>query len=249
MFHCPPMTTENNGSPVAEPEIPATEATAQETPEVAEPESNEAAERDEPAKVLKRMERRIDRLTAARYQAEARAERAAEEAAQLRARYSEQPQQAEQQDPVVLAREIAQVERVTEKANNIAADGKGRFGDSFGKSVQTVAAEVGQLFERTGKPTPLGEAILSSDDPAALIHHLGSNPDIAADLADLTLIQQARKLARIEIDMAKPRETKQSQAPKPISPARAVTRDTGVLSNDLPIDEWQKRFYQQMAKR
>ena len=245
------MTTENNGSPVAEPEIPATEVTAQEvTPEVAEPESNEAAERDEPGKVLKRMERRIDRLTAARYQAEARAEQAAAEAAQLRARFQqEQPQQAEQQDPVTLAREIAHVERVTEKANNIAADGKGRFGDSFGKAVQTVAAEVGQLFERTGKPTPLGEAILSSDDPAALIHHLGSNPDIAADLADLTPIQQARKLARIEIDMSKPRETKQSQAPKPITPARAVTRDTGALTNDLPIDEWAKRFYQQMAKR
>lgn len=237
------MTTENNGSSVAEPEITATEVTAQETPEVAEPESNEAAERDEPAKVLKRMERRIDRLTAARYQAEARAEQAAAEAAQLRARFQqEQPQQAEQQDPVVLAREIAHVERVTEKANNIAADGKGRFGDSFGKAVQTVAAEVGQLFERTGKPTPLGEAILSSDDPAALIHHLGSNPDIAADLADLTPIQQARKLARIEINMSKPRETKQSQAPKPITPARAVTRDAGNLSNDLPIDEWAKRF-------
>lgn len=245
------MTTENNGSPVAEPEIPATEAPAQEvTPEVAEPESNEAAERDEPGKVLKRMERRIDRLTAARYQAEARAEQAAAEAAQLRARFQqEQPQQAEQQDPVVLAREIAHVERVTEKANNIAADGKGRFGDSFGKAVQTVAAEVGQLFERTGKPTPLGEAILSSDDPAALIHHLGSNPDIAADLADLTPIQQARKLARIEIDMSKPRETKQSQAPKPITPARAVTRDTGALSNDLPMDEWAKRFLSKRAGR
>ena len=244
------MTEENNGSPVAEPELPATEVPAQETPEVAAPENDEAAERDDPTKVVKRMERRIDRLTAARYQAEARAEQAAAEAAQLRARFQqEQPQQAEQQDPVVLAREIAHVERVTEKANNIAADGKGRFGDSFGKAVQTVAAEVGQLFERTGKPTPLGEAILSSDDPAALIHHLGSNPDIAADLADLTPIQQARKLARIEIDMSKPRETKQSQAPKPITPARAVTRDTGALTNDLPIDEWAKRFYQQMAKR
>ena len=149
----------------------------------------------------------------------------------------------------MLAREIAQVERVTEKANTVAADGAKRFGDSFGKAVQTVAAEVGQMFERSGKPTPLGEAILSSDDPAALINHLGSNPEIAADLADLTPIQQARKLARIEIDMSKPRETKQSLAPKPITPARAVTRDTGGLSNDLPMDEWAKRFLQSRAKR
>lgn len=246
------MTTETNGSPVAEPEIPATEATAQEvTPEVAAPETSDAAEREEPNKALQRMEQRISRLTAARYKAEARAEQAAAEAAQLRARFQqEQPQQQEQQqDPVALAREIAQVERVTEKANGIAKDGSTRFGDAFGKAVQTVAAEVGQMFEKSGKPTPLGEAILSSDDPAALIHHLGSNPDIAADLADLTPIQQARKLARIELDMSKPRETKQSQAPKPITPARAVTRDTGGLSNDLPIDEWRVRFLKQMQGR
>lgn len=243
------MTTENTVSPGEETQNPAPEVTATETPEVAAPENDEAAERDEPAKVLKRMERRIDRLTAARYQAEARAEQAASEAAQLRARFTQEQPQQEHADPVAIAREIAQVERVTEKANGIAADGKDRFGDSFGKSVQAVAAEVGALFEKNGKPTSIGEAILSADDPAALIHHIGSNPDIAADLADLTPIQQARKLARIEIEMGKPREVKQTTAPKPITPARAVARDTGALSNDLPIDEWAKRFYQHMGKR
>jgi hypothetical protein len=49
--------------------------------------------------------------------------------------------------------------------------------------------------------------------------------------------------------MSKPRETKQSMAPKPISPARAIARDTGALSNDLPMDEWARRFLQQRAKR
>ena len=239
------MTEENNGSPVAEPEIPATEVPAQETPEVATPENDEAAERDDPTKVVKRMERRIDRLTAARYQAEARADQAAAQFEQLRAQFAqENPQQVGQQDPVTLAREIAQVERITEKANGIAADGNKRF-EGFGKAVQTVSAEVGALFDKRGKATPIGEAILAADDPAALIHHIGSNPDLAADLADLTPIQQARKLARIEIDMAKPRETKQSTAPKPITPARAVMRDSGGLSDDLPIEEWNKRFLKQ----
>ena len=244
------MTTEIVGSPVAELEIPATDVPAQEVnPEVAAPENDEVAERDDPARVVKRMERRIDRVTEKRYQAEARAAQLEQELQALRSQASqENPQQGERQDPVALAREIAQVERVTEKANGIAADGGKRFGDAFGKAVQTVAAEVGAMFERSGKPTPLGEVILSSDDPAALIHHLGSNPDIAADLADLTPIQQARKLARIEIDMSKPRETKQSQAPKPITPARAVTRDTGALSNDLPIEDWRVRFLKSMGK-
>jgi hypothetical protein len=239
------MTEETNGSPVAEPEIPATEATAQETPEVAAPENDEAAERDDPNKVVKRMERRIDRLTAARYQAEARAEQVAAQYEQLLSQLSQEaPQQGGQQDPVALAREMSQVERITEKANGIAADGNKRF-DGFGKSVQTISAEVGSLFDKRGKATPIGEAILAADDPAALIHHIGTNPDLAADLADMTPIQQARKLARIEIEMSKPRETKQSTAPKPISPARAAVRDSGGLSDDLPIEEWAKRFQKQ----
>lgn len=235
------MTEENNGSPVAEPEIQATEATAQETPEVAAPENDEAAERDDPTKVVKRMERRIDRLTAARYQAEARAEQAATQYEQLRAQFAqENPQQVGQQDPVVLAREIAHVERITEKANGIAADGNKRF-DGFGKAVQTVSAEVGALFDKRGKATPIGEAILAADDPAALIHHIGSNPDLAADLADMTPIQQARKLARIEIEMSKPKEAPRSNAPKPLTPVKGASRDDGGVSDNLSIDEWIKR--------
>lgn len=239
------MTIEETVSPGEETQNPAPEVTANEEPVVAEPENDEQAERDEPEKRVKRMERRIDRLTAAKYQAEARAEQALAEIEQWRAKFSqqEQPQHEQQQvDPVALAREIAQIDRVAEKATGIAKDGEKRFGETFKSAVQAVNTEVGALFDRRGKATPIGEAILSADDPAALLHHIGSNPDLAADLADLTPIQQARRLARIEIDMAKPRETKQSTAPKPLTPVRAATRDTGELADDLPIEEWNKRF-------
>lgn len=241
------MPEVENVSPGEETQNPAPEQTANETPEVAEPENDEQTTPDDaedPAKVVKRMNRRIDRLTAARYQAEARAEQAAAEVEQWRARFSqEQPQEREpQQDPVALAKEIAHVDRVTEKANGIAKDGEKRFGAEFKASVAAVNAEVGALFDRRGKATPVGEAILSADDPAALLHHIGTNPDLAADLAEMSPIQQARNLARIEFEMAKPREVKQTQAPKPITPGRAVTRDTGNLSDDLPIEEWAKRF-------
>lgn len=234
------MTEETLVAPVAATEIPATEVTAQETQEVAAPENDEAAERDDPTKVVKRMERRIDRLTAARYQAEARAEQVAAQYEQLRSQLSQETPQQGQQDPVALAREIAHVERITEKANGIAADGNKRF-ESFGKSVQTIASEVGSLFDKRGKATPIGEAILAADDPAALIHHIGTNPDLAADLADMTPIQQARKLARIEIDMAKPKEAPRSNAPKPLTPVKGAARDDGGVSDNLSIDEWIRR--------
>jgi hypothetical protein len=247
------MNTETNGSPVAEPEIQATDVPAQEvTPEVAAPESDEAAGRDDPDRAFKRMERRIGRVTEKRYQAEARAAQLEQELQSLRSQVGQtQPQEAEQRpDPRVLARELLEVEKATEKANSIASDGQKRYGKTFGLAVQTVAAEVGELFETsTGKPTPLGKAILRSPDPAALIHHLGVNPDVAADLADLDPIEQTWRLASIASDMSKPQATKQTQAPKPITPARAVTRDTGNLSNDLPMSEWAKRFYQQRQQR
>ena len=242
------MTIDSEVAPVAATEIPATEAPAQETPEVAAPETDEVAERDDPAKLVKRMERRIDRLTAARYQAEARAEQAAAEAAQLRAHFQQETPQRDERDPVALAREIAHVERITEKANGIAKDGEKRFSAAFGKAVQTVAGEVGSLFDKSGKPTSIGEAFLSADDPAALIHYIGTNPDLAADLADLTPIQQARKLARIEIEMSKPRELKQSSAPKAITPVSAHGRGekSPAQMTDAEFAEWRRA---QIAKR
>lgn len=242
------MPEVENVSPGEETLNLAPEQTANEQPEVAEPETDEQQKRDDdadPAKIVKRMERRIDRLTAARYQAEARANQALEEVAQWRGRQQQETQPQEQHaDPVALAREIAQVERITEKANAIAEQGKKQFGQAFQSSIAAVNAEVGQLFDRRGLPTAIGEAILSADDPAALLHHIGSNPDIAADLADLTQAQQIRRLVRIEIEMAKPKEVKQSTAPKPITPGRAVARDAGGLSDDLPVDEWARRFQQ-----
>ena len=244
------MTLENTVSPEAETQIPA--SATDENTEVVTPETDPQTEQpetpeDPTAKSLKRLERRIDRVTAARYQAEAEREQARQETAQLRAQLQQFQQPDEQQpqqrqiDPIALATEIATIREVTSKSNAIAKDGASRFTD-FSAALRTVNEEAGQLFTPHGRPTAIGEAVLSADDPAALLHHLGTNPDVAAELADLTPIQAARRIARIEIEMSKKPEPKQSLAPKPITPSRGISRDTGALSDDLPLDEWTKRF-------
>lgn len=242
-------------SPGEETQNPAPELTA-EQPEVAEPETNEAESQDEKpaedplAKTVKRMERRIDRATAARYQAEARAQALEAQLQALQQREQQyEPQEQPQADPVAMARLLRDLDKVTEKSNQVAAEGNKRFGADFQNAVAQVIEEAGPLVlpvapgAKVGKPTPLGEAILEADDPAAVLHYLGTNPDAAAELHGLSAIQVARKIAKIEAELSKPAAPKVSNAPKPISPTKPVARDGGKLSDDLPIDEWARRFY------
>lgn len=129
------------------------------------------------------------------------------------------------------------MERVTEKANSIAQDGEKRFKDGFRSALETVAEEAGPLFNQRGLPTALGEAILESDDAAALLHHLGTNPDLAAELNGLSPAQLGRRIERFEAQMkAKPQPKPVSKAPEPARPISA-SRSSGNLA-DLPMDEY-----------
>jgi hypothetical protein len=89
----------------------------------------------------------------------------------------------------------------------------------------------------------VAEAILDSDDPAALLHHLGTNADLAADLVGLTPTQVARRIAKLEIELKQPKEPKQSTAPKPITPVRSAADTGSGLSDSLSPEEWRRRFY------
>lgn len=219
------MTLEANVSPAEETQIPSADLT-QETPEVVAPETVENAEQqsepekveeDDREKALKRMQRRIDRRTAELYRERAEREALATRLAQFEQRPNEEAEP-QKQDPYKLAQEIAQAERFTEKCNAIAAEGDKKFPD-FSQALQTVAAEAGPLFDRAGRPSTLMSVVMEADAPAALLHHLGKNPDVAAELADLSPTQLARRLDRIEREMAA--KPKVSAAPKPLSPVRA----------------------------
>jgi hypothetical protein len=242
------MDQETNVAPVEATQIPSTEPseTTEVAPQEAEQTETTEAPKDDADKTVKRLERRINQKHAQAAAAEERArmiEAQLNEARQKLSQY-EAPQETQQQpDPFKLAEAIATVREVNAKANKVAAEGKTRFPD-FSQALQEVAQEVGPLFGQGGLPTPVGEAILDSDDPAALLHHLGTNPDVAADLRGLSPVQVARRIARIEADMSKPREPKVSNAPKPIAPVKSGKTDTTGLSDDLPLDEWHRRFTQ-----
>lgn len=220
------VAPESQNPEVASPDNSATEA-GQQTD--ATPDSGDDAD-----KSLKRLQRRVDRVTAARYQAEARAQQLEAELQRYR-----QPAREEQTESVTpddidrlateRAREMRQAETIAEQSGSIrnaavkAAGGEAKFAQVF----TVVVEEAGPLADaRTGQWTPLGEAISRKGPEAAaeMLVYLGKNPDVAASLHGLDRYDLAERVAEIRADMRSAKaEPKRSNAPTPLQPVRAVS--------------------------
>lgn len=229
------MTIETNAAPGAAAEI---DAPALANPEgVANPAAEETTEQKdvpEHERTIKKLERRIGNVTRSRYEAEARAQQAEERARALEERMArleaaaqpregQQPKQQPNPDPRAdddrvnqRAEEIATVRETTARSNKVFESGIKDFGDEFKSSVAAVLEEAGPLIDRKGMPTPLGEAVLDSDNPAALLHYLGQNPEDAGELRGLTPARLGRALVRIEAQIA-------AEKTKPAKPLQPVT--------------------------
>lgn len=220
------MTTEETVVPEQTQNAPEPTQTAPEvvTPEVeaqAEPEAEESPKEDDAEKARRAMQRRIDKRTADLYRERAEKEQLARRLSALESRASGEPEQ-QSIDPVALAREISAIERITEKSNSVAKDGEKRFAAEFRDALLAVQEEAGPLFHPNGRPTALGEAALDAEDPAGLLHHLGKNPDLAAELQGLSPAALGRRIGRIEAQMAnKPQPKPVSKAPEPTRPISA----------------------------
>lgn len=232
------VAPESQNPEVASPETSTTEA-GQQTD--ATPENGDHAD-----KSLQRLQRRVDRVTAARYQAEARAQ-------QLEAELQRYRQPARTEEPAEVTRdEIEQIateraqqmrreETIARQSGDIrsaaikAAGGEDKFAQAFA----TVVEEAGPLADaRTGQWTPLGEAIADSDKPGELLVYLGRNPDMAETLQGLTGGRLHRAVAKIEAQM----QTKAAPPPKPLKPVTP----SGVTAGRSAAQMTDEEFY---AKR
>jgi hypothetical protein len=78
------------------------------------------------------------------------------------------------------------------------------------------------------------QVVMEAEAPAAVLHYLGTNPDLAADLADLSPTQLARRLDRIEREMADAGKASVSSAPRPLTPVKAsgsATKDPSQMTD------------------
>ena len=81
-----------------------------------------------------------------------------------------------------------------------------------------------------------------ADKPTELLYYLGKNPDIAADLTELSPTRLAKKLDRIERDLVESSKPVTSKAPKPLetvkSQASSGPRPDGSYDDFL---KWRKQ--------
>jgi hypothetical protein len=215
--------------PVAETQNPAAEPTQPEVvaPETDTPEQAPDEHADESVRAIKRMERRIQKLTADKYQTRAEANQAKAEAEELRqklAQYEQQPdpQQITPEKVLPLAQQIAaqmrEREKVVDSVRSVMSEG--RKIEGFDAACNAVNEEV-PFYDERGQPTPFLRVIMERDAPAKVLHYLGTNLDVAAELADMTPTRQAVRLDKIEAELSRPVEQRQSNAPKPVTPVKA----------------------------
>lgn len=242
-----PTEPETQNQPASEaqtPEVAQQDSTAPEGQEAeqAEAEGEEKPEKTPEQKELERLRRQLTKAQRINGKLSYEAQQLQEQIRQY-APPQEYQEQRPQVDPVRLAEEIADIKEVTRRSNAVHKDGVTRFGAEFDTAIRTVIQEAGPLVQPVapnapvGKPTPLGEAILESDDPPALIKFLADNPDVAAELEGLSPAQLGRKIGRIEAQMAaKPAPKPVSKAPQPVKPISASRGQPNLES--MSMDEY-----------
>lgn len=233
-------------------------APGQEVAEVARPQDDVTADGDQSQgeeagekltdeqKTIRKMQRRIDRLTAGRGAAAREAELLREQLQQ----FTQRQQQVQEDEPKAVsaqdieriaadrARQLHQQQAIASRAQEVLKSGRSLQG--FDEAVNTVAEEV-PFTDRRGMPTPFIEAVLDTDKPAELLHWLGNNPDEAAALAALTPAQLGRRLAKLEDRIEREAKANTSSAPAPLKPVQSRAAPGNEPSDGDSIEDWMKK--------
>lgn len=245
------MTEETQAATTPEAQNNALDTTQ---PEVVEPGSTDAegqkADASEEAKPEKSAEQKeLERLRRQLTKSHRTQGRMHQELESLRERQPvQEAESTDKPDPYKIAEEIAEIKEVNKRANAVAKDGHARFPD-FDAAVQAVVTEGGALFDKKGRPTPLGEAILDAEDAAGLIQYLSTNTDVLDDLEGLRPAAIGRKIARIEAQMNEaPKPKPLSKASDPINPIRGTANATVKTLENMSQAEYEATRKKQGAR-
>jgi hypothetical protein len=193
-------------------------------------------------RTIKKLQRRIERLSGKVGAAARERDMLREQLASTQQATGTQ-QDAADGDIEARARAKAQELVTQDRLNARAADTlkAGKKIDGFTEALETLRDEIPFMDEKK-RITPFFEAILDVDNPAKVIHYLGSNPEEAAEFEGLTPAQIGRRLARLEIKLTEGTKEKPSSAPVPLKPVRGSAPDTGGLDEPNISDaEWIRR--------
>lgn len=268
------MDTQETLAPTGE-EIEQVE-TAEEIEESA-PSEPDAGEDTEEPKQPKGVQKRINELTRARYEAEQarnEAERRAYEMAMMIANGAVKPaahpsapqSQAEPSlgdfesfDAYAAALVDHRVKAALQQQQQAVrqsqeAETAKQAKDAFVLRMQTFAAQEAPDFERVAFSNPhmtdaMAQAIMASEDGPRIAYMLGKNPAESARLAALPPILQAREIGKIEANLNRTATQKTSGAPPPVKPVGSASGGN-VDPSKMSTEEWIKwRTSQVRGKR
>lgn len=81
-------------------------------------------------------------------------------------------------------------------------------------------ADFDETFAAAIIPPHVAQIVIESDQAADIAYHLGKNPALARQIANMNPLAIAREIGRIEAQVSLPRSKTQSTAPTPISPVK-----------------------------
>ena len=250
---------EDNVPPVPETQNPEAEEVNEEITEEVSPQEEVAEtpeEKSEEAKAIKRMQRRIDKITAKSHRTQAENDELVQRLAkyesslQSKDEYSDDDiEAAVNAKATALAREMAkdmsEQTIVDRKIESVLKSGKSL--EKFDDACNAVNKEL-PFYTKTNKPTEFLSSVLEFKAPERLLHHIGSNEELLEELSELNKTQRVIRLAEIHRDLIDKSKPKQSTAPKPLEPVRATGSADKALS-ELGLDDFMKRRREQISHR
>lgn len=200
-------------------------------------------------------QKRIDELTAKRRDAERRAEEAekrAKEAEEALAKADTKPDEDKFESPEeyqaalsawYARRSMRDEESRTAKANaeQAGTERAAARQEAFNARVEAVKGNFDKFEEVAFNPklsvTPaMGDLIVESEKGPELLYHLGSNPDEAFRISQLSPLAAAKELGKIEASLSIPARRTVTTASDPITPVSGggsnVQKDPSKMSND-----------------
>lgn len=80
----------------------------------------------------------------------------------------------------------------------------------------------------------MAEMIATGDNGGDVAYHLGKNPELSAQIAQMDSIAQAREMARLEMMLSAPQAKTTSAAPPPITPVTSEAGPSGYAKGMTP---------------
>lgn len=246
-----PLDHDENGAPVT-PEDVETELVENQPEPTPEQEEKPAKESEDDAeRAQKGVQKRIDRLTRQKYEAQARAE-------YLEKMLNErQPQRTESGiDRNQYASDEDYVEAIVE--SRLAQKEQIKQQQSYAQRVEGIIKEATKLgdfdaddFREVPISRVMADAIVESDVPALLVKFFHDDPDEAERISQLSPARQAAAIGKIETQLSesKPKAAAKSAAPTPITPLGGKGGSPRGLSDDLSMEDWLAERNKQVQRR